>query len=107
MFGHLKVGPDKPIQAKEFVGSFTSLFRRNLDDAAAQRLADKLGLDADAFCITASDPGQQSESMFVLRHTIMNPWVMASSGGQTYLEKYCEYLRMILLRELQDGYWQV
>lgn len=107
VFDHLKVEPEKPIQAKEFVGSFTSVFRHNLDDESAKRLADKLGLDADAFCTTVSDPERQVESMFVLRHTIMNPWVMASSDGQTYLEKYCEYLRKILLQELQDGHWRV
>ncbi|WP_308367317.1 MULTISPECIES: pyridoxal-dependent decarboxylase [unclassified Microbulbifer] len=105
VFEHLKVDPNKPIQTKEFVGSFTSLFRQNLSEEVALRLAENLGLDSGAFCSEVTDPQRQSDSMFVLRHTIMNPWGMASSNGQTYLEKYCAFLCKVLLEELQRSEW--
>lgn len=107
VFEHLKVEPDKPIQTREFVGSFTSLFRHNLSDEVALGLAESLGLDGNAFCSQVTDPRCQADSLFVLRHTIMNPWVMAGSDGQSYLEKYCEFLREVILEELQRTDWQV
>jgi glutamate/tyrosine decarboxylase-like PLP-dependent enzyme len=94
VFGRLAVNPAEPVQTRQFLGSFTSLRRSHLDHADAARLAAFLGIDADGF----SEDG--TDHLFLLRHTLMNPWLTVEHEGRNYLDRYCDYLESAIRAEL-------
>ncbi|HRQ65471.1 MAG TPA: pyridoxal-dependent decarboxylase [Xanthomonadaceae bacterium] len=98
VFSRLAVNPDEPVQTRQFLGSFTSLKRAHLDDADAVRLAEFLGVDPAGF----SEDG--TDHLFLLRHTLMNPWLTVEHEGRNYLDRYCDYLEAAIRAELPR--WQ-
>jgi glutamate/tyrosine decarboxylase-like PLP-dependent enzyme len=94
VYARLAVNPAEPVQSREFLGSFTSLKRAHLDAADAERLARFLGVDPAGFHEDAAD------HVFLLRHTLMNPWLTAEHEGRNYLDRYCEYLEAAIRAEL-------
>lgn len=86
--------PNSPVQSKEFLGSKTYLALNNLTETEQHNLFEKLHLrvkSADKFRHT---------KILILRHTLMNPWLSAESNGTNYLDKYCEFLKQLLLDTL-------
>jgi hypothetical protein len=79
------VRPDRPVQLKEFFGSCTTVPLSHLGREELQRLGAALDLD-----LAAAD----GDGLFLLRHTVMNPWLQASPGpGEpSYIEAYCHFL---------------
>lgn len=91
VFAAMKVDAAAPVQTKEFFGSYTRLTRMRLGDKAFESVLDALGLD--------DDPRQGG--LFILRHTLMNPWL------EGYVERYRDFLKRVLLnnrgRTLDEG----
>lgn len=88
-----KLGPvqDGPIQNRSFIVSSTRLVEEHYGPRTheAHKL---LGLDAPA-------PGD--ESLLVLRHTLMNPWLLTpNEDGSNYIDLYFEFLEEIVLEKL-------
>ena len=50
------------------------------------------------------DPGRDADHLFILRHTLMNPWLLASPGGdgRSYIDLYWEYLDRVVREVLED-----
>lgn len=92
LFSHFVIDPAQPNLQQEFVGSHTSLLRRNLSLAVARRVAQKMGLDPATFTTEISDPDREADHVFLLRHTLMNPWLTHASDGRNFIERYCEFL---------------
>lgn len=88
VFRTMKVDPGVPVQTREFFGSYTTLSRRVLGDERFRALLERLGLD--------DDPAV--EHLFILRHTLMNPWLVDEANGINYLERYCEFLERVITR---------
>ena len=42
----------------------------------------------------------QSDKIFLLRHTIMNPWLTDNTNGDDYITMYCDYLEELILKQL-------
>jgi len=103
LFGHFALDPQNP-QASEFIGSHTSLLRRNLSTAAARRIARKLDFDAGTFVAAACGPGN-ADHVFLLRHTLMNPWLSDESERGNVIGRYCEYLERAILKTLEEASW--
>lgn len=81
LFETMKFSPDEPTQVREFIGSFTSLHRERMTDAGARRLESALGLTRGEL--------EGDRHLFVLRHTLMNPWLLRpSSSGVDYVDAY-------------------
>ncbi len=85
LFETIDVRPDRPVQLKEFFGSCTTVPLAHLGNEELARIGDALQLD-----LLAAD----EEGLFLLRHTLMNPWLHASPGpGEpNYIEAYCHFL---------------
>jgi glutamate/tyrosine decarboxylase-like PLP-dependent enzyme len=85
LFETITVRPDRPVQLKEFFGSCTTVPLAHLGNEELKRIGDALQLD-----LLAAD----EEGLFLLRHTLMNPWLQASPGrGEpNYIEAYCHFL---------------
>lgn len=77
----LRADPRQPLQVKEFFGSVTTLRPDLLGPEEAARIFRSLGLDAQA-----------NEPLTILRHTLMNPYLIDHENGISYIERYFEFL---------------
>lgn len=99
VFRHLSVDSSLPVQTRQFIGSHTSMRRSSLCAASAARLAGDIGVDPATFVTQVSDPQVEADHIFLIRHTLMNPWLDLVQDGKSFLDIYCEYLRMLIARE--------
>jgi hypothetical protein len=74
----------QPLQAHEFFGSVTSLHLDALDAGDRDRILASLGLDAPG-------PGDD-DGLVVLRHTLMNPYLIDRENGISYIALYFAHL---------------
>jgi glutamate/tyrosine decarboxylase-like PLP-dependent enzyme len=102
LYAHLGVGEEIDIHTREFFGSRTLVHRDKLGAKAAARLMDELDLDPTTFVEEPDDSGEQADSVFLLRHTLMNPWLSGHEEGLNYLDRYCRHLAALVRRELAD-----
>lgn len=102
LYARFALGRTGATQGSEFLGSHTSLLRANLADADARRIARRLGVDPAGFVVDVGDAARESDHLFLLRHTLMNPWLMHASGGRNFIDRYCEYLEQAIRATLAD-----
>ena len=102
LYARFAIGRAGVPQGSEFLGSHTSLLRANLKDADARRIARRLGLDPAGFVVAPRDAAREADHLFLLRHTLMNPWLMHASDGRNFLDRYCEYLEQAIRATLAD-----
>ncbi|HEY6942905.1 pyridoxal phosphate-dependent decarboxylase family protein [Dokdonella sp.] len=77
----LRADPRQPLQTKEFFGSWTTLDAGLLGSEHA-RIFGALGLVA----------GDGDEPLLILRHTLMNPYLVDRERGISYVEQYFDFL---------------
>jgi glutamate/tyrosine decarboxylase-like PLP-dependent enzyme len=82
----LRCDPSQPLQLKEFFGSVTTLQPEALGDAEMERILRALGLDP------ATLGGEQDDRLLILRHTLMNPYLIDHENGISYIDRYFEFL---------------
>lgn len=95
VFSHMKVEGDRPVQVKTFIGSYTSLTKDTLPGRQADRILSALGLDPSTFCLVPRDKERDADHIYLLRHTLMNPWLLSGPGEQDYIARYWEYLEEV------------
>jgi glutamate/tyrosine decarboxylase-like PLP-dependent enzyme len=78
----LRVDPHQPLQVKEFFGSVTTLRPDLLGGAETCRILAALGLDAN----------EADEPLLILRHTLMNPYLIDHENGISYIDRYFDFL---------------
>ena len=81
----LRVDPGAPLQDRSFFGSVTTLRPQALGEPGMRRILDELGLDA----ATDSDA---EDHLVILRHTLMNPWLIDERNGISYIDMYFQHL---------------
>ncbi len=106
LYAHLGIATG-PVQMQDFFSSHTAVERRMIAPRELERVLKALGIDAASFVDSVDDPQLQSDSLFLLRHTLMNPWLLQQVEGRNYLDRYCDYLEELVLRELDTGVWRV
>ena len=79
----LRCDPQRPLQVKEFFGSITTLRVEALGADELSRIAAALGLDVAGF---------GDERLVILRHTLMNPYLLDAENGIGYIDRYFEFL---------------
>ncbi len=104
VFAHMKVDPTRPVQTETFIGSYTSLRKGTLSGAQAGRILEELRLDPDTFRVVPEDPDRDADHIFILRHTLMNPWLLARPAEKNYVELYWDFLESVIDRVLETGY---
>lgn len=100
LYDNLSVAEGVAIHDRQFFGSRTLVHRQTVVDAAAERIMTELNLDPSTFVADPDDRGDQADSIFLLRHTLMNPWLSGRDQGQSYLDRYAQYLAGLVRREL-------
>lgn len=81
----MRSDPRQPLQTREFFGSVTALRPELLGTAQALRIFDELGLD-----LASTSAGE--DGLMILRHTLMNPYLIDRENGISYIERYFEFL---------------
>lgn len=93
LYESMDVRADVPLQLRDFYASCTTVPLRELADVDRARLTDALALP-----LTSAD----SDALFVLRHTLMNPWLRARpEDSETYLSRYVAALRERIVSALR------
>lgn len=82
----LRSDPSKPLQDKQFFGSVTTLRPEALGESETRRILDALGLDV----ATLGEDG--GDRLMILRHTLMNPYLIDHENGISYIDRYFDYL---------------
>ena len=88
----LSADPGRTLQQGEYFGSITTLRPDAMGAADTARVLAGLGLDADA--LDADD--DEADRLVVLRHTLMNPFLLDEGNGSTYLAGYFAFLERLV-----------
>ncbi|HET7561049.1 MAG TPA: pyridoxal-dependent decarboxylase [Rhodanobacteraceae bacterium] len=81
----LRADPRQPLQLKAFFGSVTSLRPELLGEAQTTRIFTALGLDAASL-------DDDNDHLLILRHTLMNPYLIDRENDISYIDRYFEFL---------------
>jgi len=100
LYERLRVGQGLDLRRREFFGSRTRVPRTSLSDEVAHKLIESLGLDPESFTAEPSEEG--ADNIFLLRHTLMNPWLTGAAHGISYLDRYCRHLDELVRTELEN-----
>jgi hypothetical protein len=103
VFQRMRIEPEQPLQIKTFIGSYTSLQKETLPGAEAHRVLEELGIDPATFVLVPHDPEVEADHIFVLRHTLMNPWLQTGPGDDTYIDLFWRYLEEVVDEVLAEG----
>lgn len=97
LFASMKVDAHQPLQIKEFICSYTSVYKKNLPPEQAERLLQTLtGIAPETWLNAKDDNADGDDHVFMLRHTLMNPWLTFSDGAQNYIDRYWDYLEKLI-----------
>lgn len=94
LYEGMKADAEAPLQLREFFGSVTTLQPQLLGSAETARVLGELGLDPAS--LDADD--RSADRLLILRHTLMNPWLIDRENGINYLERYFDFLRRRVLQ---------
>jgi glutamate/tyrosine decarboxylase-like PLP-dependent enzyme len=106
IYSHLDTGPGRTATTREFFSSHTRVERNMLGAEDLSRVLNELGIDSETFVTSVGDPGAQADNLFLLRNTLMNPWLLENDGDRNPLDRYLEYLEQLIIAELESGQWR-
>ena len=92
VFGRMKVDAAGPVQDARFIGSYTSLRREGGEDEQCGRILRELGIDPGTFVAVPARPREEADHIFIVRHTLMNPFLMNGPGERSYINMYWDSL---------------
>ena len=106
VFRRMRVDTEQPLQVKTFIGSYTSLKKKSLPGAQAHRILEELGIDPVSFVRVPEDDEREADHIFILRHTLMNPWLLTGPRGHSYIDEYWSYLESVIDEVLNEDTWR-
>jgi glutamate/tyrosine decarboxylase-like PLP-dependent enzyme len=103
VFKNIRIDPKQPLQAHHFFGSFTSLSKDKLDPVQAKRILEELGIDENTFVSNVDDQTREADHIYLIRHTLMNPWLLFKDKDLNYIDRYCLYLCKVIKDEMEKA----
>ena len=85
----LSCDPGQPVQARDFYASMTTLRPEALGAEDTARVLGELDLDADSL----RPEHEGADRLFILRHTLMNPFLNDDENGISYIDGYFDSSR--------------
>ena len=85
LFERLRADPRQPLQTREFFGSVTTLRPELVGHDNTCRILASLGLEPDL----------DGAPLLILRHTLMNPYLVDHENGISYIDRYFDYLAQL------------
>ena len=89
----LRNDPTQPLQVKQFFASSTTLRRTVVGDDEMRRILAELDLGT-----TTLDDEAGTDRLVILRHTLMNPYLLDHENRISYIERYFDYLSELVHR---------
>lgn len=86
LYEDLRCDPRQPLQVRRFFASITTLQRSMAGEAEMRRVLHELGIDPETM-----DEGD-ADRLVILRHTLMNPYLIDRENGISYIDRYFEHL---------------
>ncbi|WP_141454284.1 pyridoxal-dependent decarboxylase [Pseudoxanthomonas sp. z9] len=83
----LRCDTRQPLQVKQFFASMTTLRHSVVGEAQMQRILAGLGIDPATIGHT-----DDTDRVVILRHTLMNPYLIDHENGISYIDRYFDYL---------------
>jgi glutamate/tyrosine decarboxylase-like PLP-dependent enzyme len=83
----LRCDASLPVQSREFFGSSTTLRPESIGACEFGRLMTALDLDPGSFGHAGDD-----DRLLILRHTLMNPYLIDEENGISYIDLYFRHL---------------
>ena len=102
LYARMRVDPGAAIQRAPFIGSSTSLYAAKLPDARRDELCTQLRLDPTTLVADPETP-EQTDHLVLLRHTLMNPWLLFEEDGVHYIDRYLAQLDRWIDEALTEG----
>jgi len=102
VYRHLSIDSSQPVQTRQFIGSHTSMRYSSMSPESARRLACAVGIDPATFVEVVEDPQTEADHLFLIRHTLMNPWLRVIQDGESYIDRYCTFLAEMIERECRS-----
>ena len=93
----LRCDPSQPLQLKQFFGSMTTLRPEALGECEMHGILRSLALDPATL---GNDEGD-GDRLVILRHTLMNPYLIDHENGISYIDLYFDHLAR-RVRALQE-----
>ena len=84
----LRADPRQPLQLKQFFGSMTTLRPEAVGEVEMARILASIGIDP----ATLDPDGDDNDKLVILRHTLMNPYLIDHTNGISYIERYLDHL---------------
>ncbi len=95
----LRCDPGVPLQRREYFGSITTLKPDTMGHEDTRRIFTALGLD-----LATGDAENLSEDrLVILRHTLMNPFLIDTENGISYIEGYFNFLERNIASLLDEA----
>ncbi|HEY4556235.1 MAG TPA: pyridoxal-dependent decarboxylase [Lysobacter sp.] len=91
----LRCDPSHPLQVKAFFGSATVLKRESVGHDEFASILGRVGLTPPDATGDPADAG-----LMLLRHTLMNPFLLDAENGISYIERYFEHLEGLIRRSI-------
>jgi glutamate/tyrosine decarboxylase-like PLP-dependent enzyme len=85
----LRCDPGQPLQLKQFFGSMTTLRPEAVGEPEMHRILASIGIDPATL---DPDGGDDDGRLVILRHTLMNPYLIDRTNGISYIDLYLEHL---------------
>lgn len=92
VYAKLRVDPGMALQSREFFGSMTTLHPNTLGRTDTSRIMAALDLDAASLDADRED----ADRLVILRHTLMNPFMLDAENGISYIDRYFDYLERVI-----------
>ncbi|MDH5822243.1 pyridoxal-dependent decarboxylase [Luteimonas sp. RD2P54] len=85
----LRCDPRQPLQLKQFFGSSTTLRPEAVGETEMRRILASIGIDPATL---DPDGGHDDDRLVILRHTLMNPYLIDHTNGRSYIDLYLQHL---------------
>jgi glutamate/tyrosine decarboxylase-like PLP-dependent enzyme len=92
LFDTMRVDASQPIQRRPYIASYTSLMAEDISPERARRVLEPLGISTDMLTEDPAPDSPQSDHVYLIRNTLMNPWLLTEDDGRNYIDRYLDYL---------------
>ncbi len=93
LFNELRTDPARPLQVKQFFASITTVRQSLVGLETLREVLFSLGIAPDSL-----NEHTGMDHLVILRHTLMNPYLLDEENGISYIDRYFDHL-MTQLRE--------
>lgn len=94
----LSADPTRTLQQGEYFGSITTLRRDAMGEEDTRRVMQAIDLPLEAMV----EGDESLDRLVVLRHTLMNPFLLDEGNGSSYLAGYFGFLERLVLRAIAE-----